>query len=795
MHPFSILTLGIFVAGYTTARWDLVTRLYELAIFAWDHGVVTRTAKGFLFLSVFFFLLVLPINHLAAKEGKLDDNMLMSDGLLRVFWPYDLPRSSSPGVIIGWRNSELDLFVLTVLEDVEPRNVDNALRAGILFRNSPHPIVRIFNLCGRSQMHVLGSTNSPDAPTAFSPSHLYVTTHLPSKAPRIFCPPEANLSVQVIMFHRPHPKRMEYMSLEPISLALGDKAATAKRWGPVVSKIESEEESEKSRSEVLVEKLKLHTVVKHIPSQKEQALPLIVNQVNCAYEMGQLMHKNSHLIGIRAKRSMSVGERVVESATTLWGFFVLFVAHICWQWIWPVITRFFVIGLVGHRSVAEIVLQVLEWRARPDAAALKDISATAQQVDIRLQQFCYWPIQYTKLRQRKDNWESVTTSHPDYIRFYNSLWLVANDVIIGIALGSYIIDNANWVASQINTVLTGWTVEGLQRTISWLMDWPAGLKLNNELAAFLGDLFLWVIENWAACIANLQPYLPHLIYVVGCSSFAGASMPIAVFSDLLSILTIHIYSFYIASARIFNWQLTIIISLFHLFRGKKRNVLRNRIDSCDYDLDQLLLGTILFTVLFFLLPTVVVFYLTFASARMLIISMKAAFDTCLAFLNHFPLFALMLRVKDSRRLPGGIRFELRDEPEKHAPASESSVRASYIHLESVPLPLRAMFDQYFQLGHRLRKHYLAPQVIFCLVTGRFVPPIHRRNLYSMQYSMLPARRAGMAEVWALLTQPKKGSSGGGAAGSMGGGIGSLGSPVPKLPANFVQSDLRRRGHR
>lgn len=40
MHPFSILTLGIFVAGYITARWDLVTRLYELAIFAWDHGVV-----------------------------------------------------------------------------------------------------------------------------------------------------------------------------------------------------------------------------------------------------------------------------------------------------------------------------------------------------------------------------------------------------------------------------------------------------------------------------------------------------------------------------------------------------------------------------------------------------------------------------------------------------------------------------------------------------------------------------------------------------------------------------------
>ncbi len=40
MHPFSILTLAIFIAGYITARWDLVTRLYELAIFAIDHGVL-----------------------------------------------------------------------------------------------------------------------------------------------------------------------------------------------------------------------------------------------------------------------------------------------------------------------------------------------------------------------------------------------------------------------------------------------------------------------------------------------------------------------------------------------------------------------------------------------------------------------------------------------------------------------------------------------------------------------------------------------------------------------------------
>lgn len=49
--------------------------------------------------------------------------------------------------------------------------------------------------------------------------------------------------------------------------------------------------------------------------------------------------------------------------------------------------------------------------------------------------------------------------------------------------------------------------------------------------------------------------------------------------------------------------------------GKKRNMLRNRIDACDYDLDQLLLGTCLFTLLTFLFPTVLIYYITFALVR------------------------------------------------------------------------------------------------------------------------------------------------------------------------------------
>lgn len=556
-----------------------------------------------------------------------------------------------------------------------------------LFRSSPHPIENILSRCGDKPIQVLGTLNSRESPTAFDHRMLSLHTISRSRAPRIECPSDAGMMIQIVIFDRPDPKRMQYMSLTQISLALGDKRGA---FGsvPPFDRIDKEEELEQQRKEKLVEKLKLHTVVKFPRTQKELALDNIISQINCSAEVDHLMQGNISLVGVRMKRTQSVSERVVESASNLWELLLLWLKQAFRQHVWPVASQIFILILMALRLLAEALIQILDWRPLPDSAALKDVSATAQQVDIRLQQFCYWPKQWVTLHRRRTDWESITNSHPEYIRFFNSLWLVANDVIIGIALGSYIIENADFVASQMDRLIDTYSIEGLQRMITWLMGWPAGLKLNNELAKFLGDLFLWVIDYWDNCMQQLQPALPHIIRLIGVSSFAGASLPISMFSDLVSLLTIHIYSFYIASARIYNWQLSIIVSLFHLFRGKKRNVLRNRIDSCDYDLDQLLLGTILFTLLFFLLPTVAVFYATFAGARIAIIALKAGLDTWLACLNHFPLFALMLRVKDSRRLPGGIRFELQEPPvalrsvkTKFAANSPSMAPTSYIKLK------------------------------------------------------------------------------------------------------------------
>lgn len=38
---------------------------------------------------------------------------------MRIFWPIDIPRADLPGVVVGWRNSKLDVFVVAILEAVD----------------------------------------------------------------------------------------------------------------------------------------------------------------------------------------------------------------------------------------------------------------------------------------------------------------------------------------------------------------------------------------------------------------------------------------------------------------------------------------------------------------------------------------------------------------------------------------------------------------------------------------------------------------------------------------------------
>lgn len=169
----------------------------------------------------------------------------------------------------------------------------------------------------------------------------------------------------------------------------------------------------------------------------------------------------------------------------------------------------------------------------------------------------------------------------------------------------------------------------LDDMLMWLMTWPAGLKLNSFLSKFLGELFLWMLDAW-----SLVSEERILYFALGLASkticlslmIKGVRFTARLISRLITVFTCHLTFFYFIASRLYRWQLTVLISLFHLFRGKRWNVLRCRLDSTTYALDQLLLGTVLFCIMGFCFPTVAAYYALFLVCRLAILVIRFPFD-------------------------------------------------------------------------------------------------------------------------------------------------------------------------
>ncbi|KAF8882272.1 N-acetylglucosaminyl transferase component-domain-containing protein [Infundibulicybe gibba] len=349
---------------------------------------------------------------------------------------------------------------------------------------------------------------------------------------------------------------------------------------------------------------------------------------------------------------------------------------------------------------------------------LKDISATIQQIDVRAEQAIFFITEIISLRQRASTPMALYSTK--YTNFFNTLWLILNDITIGVAFGASLRANHITLAHLLNRAVEDAPIKWVQWALGWLDSWPAGLKLNTELSRFYSHTFIDLIEIWAQFLRSGTPYTPAVIYAIGIISCGGMTMTISLLMDLLSLFSFHIYLCYSLSNAVYQKMLRTTGSLWNLFRGKRYNVLRNRTDSWEYDIDQLLFGTILFTLVAFLFPTVLAYYALFALLRLSTLLLQAGMDILLAFMNHFPLFALMLRVKSPWRLPGGIYFEV----------VTSTSRSGH----NQPVPLSAIFFQYRHLWAQLSSHYNPLRLLKCVFAGDYLTAISR---HSIRYSKVP----------------------------------------------------------
>lgn len=159
--------------------------------------------------------------------------------------------------------------------------------------------------------------------------------------------------------------------------------------------------------------------------------------------------------------------------------------------------------------------------------------------------------------------------------------------------------------------------------ISWLENFPAGFKLNVTLTKKMGNAIRSLMQGQRSLMESSfwnaemgQNFVLPLLIVV--SGGCGFSSLLALLMDLWRLETGYAWLLANIFRYIYRVELFLLSALFRLFRGKKRNVLRQRTDSMQYDSMQLLVGTLCLCVCVFLWTTLMVYYSSCMLASLLL---------------------------------------------------------------------------------------------------------------------------------------------------------------------------------
>jgi len=187
--------------------------------------------------------------------------------------------------------------------------------------------------------------------------------------------------------------------------------------------------------------------------------------------------------------------------------------------------------------------------------------------------------------------------------------------------------------------------------ILWLRGAPLGLKLNPAFAFRLGDTFWYFLNIWNDFKSNFKFLEAPVFALVAMTCPFGLSLSLALIIDAVSIISIHIRILQVMTSKMFLFFRACTKSLLLLFNGQKRNILRNRVDSGNFDLQEYFLGVLFLTMFIFLIPSVVVFHPLFATYQMFIQGVQLLLWFVIYFLNHCPLYLILIKICN------GIEFD------------------------------------------------------------------------------------------------------------------------------------------
>lgn len=191
------------------------------------------------------------------------------------------------------------------------------------------------------------------------------------------------------------------------------------------------------------------------------------------------------------------------------------------------------------------------------------------------------------------------------------------------------------------------------------MGLPGGFKPNPNLAAFIGNAILDLIYIWnygTTAFIQVQTFILTKLAFFG---VIGSTIQVALVHDVLFVCSSHIFVLYTVVAWIYNYILKMLGTLINLFNGKKFNVMRNRVDSNAFSLQEFYLGVLIVALIIFLLPTLAMFYfLAFIKLVISVLGLQICLLIAQILLVHFPFHLLVFVHCNAHIMPNGIKLEL-----------------------------------------------------------------------------------------------------------------------------------------
>ncbi|XP_010273304.1 PREDICTED: uncharacterized protein LOC104608881 isoform X2 [Nelumbo nucifera] len=291
----------------------------------------------------------------------------------------------------------------------------------------------------------------------------------------------------------------------------------------------------------------------------------------------------------------------------------------------------------------------------------KVFSHTWKNVHIRSCQLLYWPI---FLQEGGFRSQSNVQYAERYSLRKHSMWSsIAIDLLLGNMVGVALLIHAEAVSLWVSNLVHNITNTVLRLGCVWLMGVPAGFKLNMELARGLGLISLNVIHMWSTLWFFVGFFFSYFLKVLSISGIIlGTTVSASLIKDMIVMATSHVSTLHWLISLLYSQQIQALAALWRLFRGRKWNPLRRRLDSYDYTVEQHIVGSLLFTPLLLLLPTTSVFYIFFTIMNTTSSCICILIEVIVSILHATPYAKIFIWMVRPRRFPCGIWFEILTDP-------------------------------------------------------------------------------------------------------------------------------------